>query len=104
MTHHRLATPAVGPCLHPCSPTAYGLTAMGSRVTIIIPTCNRAGLVCPGIASALPQRHANLEVIVVDDGSNDDTLSCWAGTMPSPDFRKSGSVTTSASRPPRMPD
>ena len=42
-------------------------------VSIIIPTFNRAQMVCDCIASALAQRDAAIEVIVVDDCSPDDT-------------------------------
>lgn len=42
-------------------------------VSIVIPTYNRADKVQPAIDSALAQTFTNLEVIVVDDGSSDDT-------------------------------
>ncbi len=43
------------------------------RLSVVIPTWNRAGLVCEAVESALGQVGADLEVIVVDDGSNDGT-------------------------------
>ena len=44
-----------------------------AMVSVIIPTYNRAALVAEAIASALRQQTAKLEIIVVDDGSDDDT-------------------------------
>ena len=42
-------------------------------VSAIVPTFNRELLVCRAVDSALSQSHANMEVVVVDDGSTDDT-------------------------------
>lgn len=42
-------------------------------VSVIIPTYNRAGLIGETIENVLQQTYANLELIVVDDGSTDDT-------------------------------
>lgn len=44
-------------------------------VTIVIPTYNRAHLVSNAIESALGQAYPNLQVVVVDDGSTDDTTA-----------------------------
>lgn len=43
------------------------------RVTVIIPTYNRRDLIREAIASVVAQSYADLEVIVVDDGSDDGT-------------------------------
>lgn len=43
------------------------------RVSVIIPTYNRSGMVNETIYSVLAQTEPDLEVIVVDDGSDDDT-------------------------------
>ena len=42
-------------------------------ISVIIPTYNRAKMVCDCVASALAQTDVNLEVIVVDDCSPDNT-------------------------------
>lgn len=42
-------------------------------VSVIIPTYNRANLVCQAIISAFNQTYKSKEIIVVDDGSADDT-------------------------------
>jgi GT2 family glycosyltransferase len=42
-------------------------------ISVIIPTYNRAHCIAFAIDSAVAQTHANLEIIVVDDGSSDDT-------------------------------
>jgi glycosyltransferase involved in cell wall biosynthesis len=48
-------------------------------VSVIIPTYNRSGLVFKAVASVLEQTWSDLEVILVDDGSEDDTLICASG-------------------------
>jgi len=44
-------------------------------LSVVIPTWNRAPLVGEAVESALRQRIGQVEVIVVDDGSTDDTAS-----------------------------
>jgi hypothetical protein len=45
------------------------------RLSVVIPTYNRARVVPRAIESALAQRFPPFEVILVDDGSTDDTLT-----------------------------
>ncbi len=47
-------------------------------VSVVIPTFNRASMVGEAIESALRQTYQRLEVIVVDDGSEDDTPAVLA--------------------------
>jgi len=44
-------------------------------LSVVIPTWNRARLVCEAVESDLSQRNGQVEVIVVDDGSTDDTAN-----------------------------
>lgn len=52
---------------------------MPPSVSVIVPTYNRADLVSEAIDSVLRQTHADLEAIVVDDGSSDDTSDVVSG-------------------------
>ncbi|WP_047960054.1 glycosyltransferase family 2 protein [Desulfovibrio sp. TomC] len=47
-------------------------------VTVIIPTHDRAALLMRAVTSALGQTHGSLEVLVVDDGSTDETPALLA--------------------------
>ncbi|MGZ3754393.1 MAG: glycosyltransferase family 2 protein [Mucilaginibacter sp.] len=47
-------------------------------VTVIIPTYNRAGILKHAIESALQQTYTNIQLVVVDDGSTDDTAAVVA--------------------------
>ena len=46
----------------------------GPVVSAIIPTFNRGHIVCEAVDSILRQSYPKIEVIVIDDGSTDDTL------------------------------
>jgi len=47
---------------------------MENYISIIIPTYNRAQQLIKAVNSVLAQSHRNMELIVVDDGSDDDTV------------------------------
>ena len=52
-------------------------------LSAVIPTRNRARMVCEAVESALCQRHGEVEVIVVDDASTDDTATVLARSFAS---------------------
>ncbi|MFH1417329.1 MAG: glycosyltransferase family A protein [Planctomycetota bacterium] len=43
------------------------------QVSVVIPTCDRRGVLARCLSSLVSQTHASFEIIVVDDGSVDDT-------------------------------
>ena len=48
-------------------------------VSVVVPTRNRSGLLMMTLRSVLSQQGVNVEVIVVDEGSSDDTSALLAG-------------------------
>lgn len=54
------------------------------HVTVIVPTYNRARLLGNAVASALAQDYPSLDVVIVDDGSTDDTATVLASYADEP--------------------
>src|ERR1035437_49115 len=57
------------------SPTAPGPAPVGPAVSVCIPTFNGAAWLREAIESALAQDFSDLEVVVCDDASSDDTVA-----------------------------
>jgi glycosyltransferase involved in cell wall biosynthesis len=54
----------------------------GPLVSVILPVYNRAGWVARAVESALSQTHRHIELLVIDDGSTDDTRRVLEGFGP----------------------
>jgi glycosyltransferase involved in cell wall biosynthesis len=56
------------------------------RCTIILPTYNRAATLPRAVASVIAQKEPNFELIIIDDGSTDETRA-WFATLDDPRIR-----------------
>jgi glycosyltransferase involved in cell wall biosynthesis len=54
----------------------------GPLVSVILPVYNRAGWVARAVESVLSQTHRHVELLVIDDGSTDDTRRVLEGFGP----------------------
>lgn len=52
---------------------ASRMTSTQALVSVVMPTFNRAMLLPRAVQSVLTQSHANIELLIADDGSTDDT-------------------------------
>ena len=48
---------------------------MVAQITIVVPNCNRQNYLSLALGSALNQTVHDFEILVVDDGSTDDSVS-----------------------------
>ena len=69
-----------------------------STVSVVVPTYNRAGWIGATLRSVLAQSHPAREIIVVDDGSADDTGSVVAGFAPAVQYVRQQNAGVSAAR------
>ena len=69
-----------------------------SRVSVVIPTYNRARWLPETVASALNQSHRPLEVLIIDDGSTDDTPEVCASFAPPVRYFRQANAGVSAAR------
>lgn len=63
------------------------MAEMPPEVSVVVPTYNRDHLVCAALDSVQAQSFRSLEIIVIDDGSTDDTearVRAWAETATLP--------------------
>ena len=54
------------------------------RITVVTPAYNAAGTIADTLRSVLAQSHRDVHVVVVDDGSADDTADIVASCLPDP--------------------
>eukprot|EP01036_Dinobryon_divergens_P040095 gene40095-52967_t len=62
--------------------SGWGWEVVGNKVSIVIPTHNRASLLRRALVCVQSQTLRDKEIVVVVDGSTDDTLSMLAACFP----------------------
>ena len=63
----------------PTAAEPYAAAAVRPAVSVVVPTWNRGALLRRAVDSVLRQSHGDLELLVVDDGSTDDTAEFLRG-------------------------
>lgn len=71
---------------------------MTARISVVVPTYNRAGLIAHTLDTVLAQTFAPLEVIVVDDGSSDSTEAVVTAFAPRVRYVRQPNAGVSAAR------
>lgn len=71
---------------------------MQAQVTVVVPTYNRSELVCRALTSVFSQTHPAEEVLVIDDGSTDETAERVASQFPRAILRQQENRGVSAAR------
>lgn len=69
-----------------------------ATVSVVIPTYNRARWLPETVASVLGQSVPPLEVLIVDDGSTDDTATVCAGMPPPVRYLRQANAGVGAAR------
>ena len=69
------------------NPTRPERAASVSKVSVIIPAYNSAGFITDALDSVRNQTHRDLEIIIVDDGSTDDTREVLEPYLKDPSTR-----------------
>jgi GT2 family glycosyltransferase len=67
-------------------------------VSVVIPTYNRATIIGRAIESALAQTHRNIEIVIADDGSSDDTRTIVESYGPRVVYVRQANAGVSAAR------
>jgi len=69
------------------------------KVSFIIPTYNRAHVIRRSLESALDQTYQDFEILIVDDGSTDETFNALAPILQLPRVRYLSSKKTREVKP-----
>jgi GT2 family glycosyltransferase len=90
---------AIAPCaVRASSPLVFMRAPRRGLVSVIIPTHNRAAIIGRAIESALDQTWKDLEVVVADDGSTDDTRAVVERYGPRVIYARQANAGVSAAR------